>query len=673
MKKKSFFLSSVLFFVLTISMVTLLSSCSDSDDVTISPAIPLADDTFVDNAMMDRSVKPGDSFWEYAIGTWLKTHSEDDAGLCDNVSDELGKELLLQFIFSDDPLVVHINKLAEDVDTDETAFSQMISLMANMGIISSEEGIESSEFDALTRAQFVERLSTMINGGFSSLVSRTVSTDKGVFIRVLTAGKYSKGLKEVVDASESQAVATVEQLLEKLKSNDNYDDLEAVAKKIVAIEKKVISCQNPLYSDDLRLRQHAIAKRPVPASQMGARSRGADGVSAADVYKALGVDDADASVDEMVVPIVDIILNEDIETLCYYLCFCIMNQFDPLVPDDEDEDYNIQSNLYQLLVSAAPELLCKIEYPLLATKGDTEGCRTIMEQMRTIMDQRIAALDWMSDATKSEARKKLAAMKFNIGVPATCPGGSLKLSGETLFEDVQQLMQQRQASLMALTGKSIDYSWDLLIQCINLGLFNAMYLPNLNQLFILPGFICEEVFPKDDEPMRYATSFVFGHEMCHGFDDFGAQYDGQGTVSDWWSPADKSQFEKRQQQMVELYNQLWQYTGVHADGKKTLGENMADLGGIRLAFELYTQKLKADGLDAQAIAHQQREFFLHYAKLWQCDKNESELEEQLKGDEHSAAHNRIIGITRLMDEWYDLFEVTDGQWYLSPDKRVKIW
>lgn len=100
---------------------------------------------------------------------------------------------------------------------------------------------------------------------------------------------------------------------------------------------------------------------------------------------------------------------------------------------------------------------------------------------------------------------------------------------------------------------------------------------------------------------------------------------------------------------------------------------MADLGGVRLAFEIYKQKLTADGLNREAANHQLREFFLHYALLWQGDSSTEALAQQLAEDSHSASHNRIIGITRLMDEWYDLFNVTDGQWYLSPADRVKIW
>lgn len=112
----------------------------------------------------------------------------------------------------------------------------------------------------------------------------------------------------------------------------------------------------------------------------------------------------------------------------------------------------------------------------------------------------------------------------------------------------------------------------------------------MNQLFILPAFISSTIFPADNEMMRYATATIFGHEMCHGFDASGANYDENGSLKNWWAPSDKTKFEELQQQMIERYNELWQYEGVHADGKFTLNENMADLGGVRLSFELSTHR-----------------------------------------------------------------------------------
>lgn len=139
-------------------------------------------------------------------------------------------------------------------------------------------------------------------------------------------------------------------------------------------------------------------------------------------------------------------------------------------------------------------------------------------------------------------------------------------------------------------------------------------------------------------------------------------------------PEDNNKFLEKQQQMINLYNELEQYPGVKANGKKTLGENIADLGGFNLAYQLFNEKLQADGLTGEALRHQQRQFFMSYADLWMNINEEKALKKLLEIDVHSANHNRLNGIVRLMDDWYTLFGVQPGdKLYVKPEDRVKIW
>ena len=203
---------------------------------------------------------------------------------------------------------------------------------------------------------------------------------------------------------------------------------------------------------------------------------------------------------------------------------------------------------------------------------------------------------------------------------------------------------------------------------------NAFYDPSSNQLFILPGFLGSELFPANDPAIRYATMTVFGHEMTHGFDNKGATYDATGRKVDWWTADDKAKFLEKQQQMIDRYNELEQYPGVQADGKKTLGENIADLGGFNLVYQLLNEKLQADGLTDEALRYQQRQFFMSYANLWRTYVDAERLQDQLETDVHSANHNRVNGIVRLSDDWYTLFGVEPGdKLYVKPANRVKIW
>ena len=160
----------------------------------------------------------------------------------------------------------------------------------------------------------------------------------------------------------------------------------------------------------------------------------------------------------------------------------------------------------------------------------------------------------------------------------------------------------------------------------------------------------------------------------HGFDNMGAAYDAMGRKANWWTSEDKAKFESRCQMMIDRYNEMEQLPGVPADGKKTLSENIADLGGFCLAWELWNNKLKADGQTGEALRYQQRQFLLEFVNLWRTISSEESLQTQLEIDPHSANHNRVNGIVRLTDEWYGLFGVKSGdKLYVAPADRVKIW
>ncbi|MBQ7426890.1 MAG: M13 family metallopeptidase [Prevotella sp.] len=631
------------------------------------PAVEL--ETFVNNGLMDFSVMPGDSFYDYALGTWLKTHEDDDNGLMANQANKNSQELIQAFYDSTDPVVTSLTYLFSSY-TEKQALDDVLNLLKDAGI-SDGKGIKDSDFDALTREQILAALVKLADAGFAPLLNRSIDTKDGVFIKVLTAGApYSDVIKTLKEEGESDALLEIQGLLTRLQGDNPELVDNSITKGILDIEKKLADANNMQYASYLPLRRLANPVPPIKASALPASTRG--DMSAADVIKALNVEED--YVDGKAKSIIDIILTKDVKTLGYFLCYNIISALNTIIPTDLNKCSELKYKLYEKLSSYAPEIVNRVDYETLKGKFDAEGCQAMMDQMRPLMDQRIANLEWMSDATKDAARKKLAKMQFNIGMPDTKPGESLLLTGGTVMENVLQLYAQRQKAEMALTGKDVfKYGWDLYLLGGTIGTFNAFYMPALNQLFIIPAFISSTFFPADNEMMCYATSAIFGHEICHGFDALGAKYDENGSLKNWWAPNDEAKFKELQQQMIERFNELWQYEGVHADGKFTLNENMADLGGVRLAFELYRKKLTESGLSQEKIDHQLREFFLHHALLWQEDPSLENLQERLTSDEHSTHRNRVIGIDRLMDEWYALFGVIDGTWYIAPDKRVKIW
>ena len=209
-----------------------------------------------------------------------------------------------------------------------------------------------------------------------------------------------------------------------------------------------------------------------------------------------------------------------------------------------------------------------------------------------------------------------------------------------------------------------------------LNTYNAMYAPMFNSINLFPPFLMEPIYgPNSSIAERYAAMTVFAHEITHGFDKRGAQWDKLGDKNSIWaSEADAVEFDRRAQQLVDYYNTFEVAPGVFADGQKTLNENIADLGGVQVAFQALTNKLKADGLSDEAIRQQQRNFFVAYANLWRLKYTDEYAERMVSGDEHSQSKERINGVVTNIDAWYDLFDVkpTDKM-YLAPEKRIRIW
>jgi predicted metalloendopeptidase len=318
------------------------------------------------------------------------------------------------------------------------------------------------------------------------------------------------------------------------------------------------------------------------------------------------------------------------------------------------------------------------DFSILLEDCDVEGCREILEKMRQRLGQRIEQLDWLGSDTKAKALEKLKSMHFTVGKPERLYNADFVLTGNTVIEASMQYLKQYTDYLRSLDGLPTNgHAWDYVAS--NIGLYspstvNAFYIPDCNELIINPAFIMPEMFPTDkNNAQRYATAMVFGHEMTHGFDPLGAQYDAKGIKVNWWTDEDMAQFKLQQQKMIDRFNELEQAPGLPADGEKTLGENIADQGGVSLAYTLWKEQLQAEGLSGEALRHQQRQFFLSYADLWQAYDTDADLRKNIS-DAHSANHNRVNGIARLIDDWYDLFGVQPGdKLYVKPADRVKIW
>ncbi len=299
----------------------------------------------------------------------------------------------------------------------------------------------------------------------------------------------------------------------------------------------------------------------------------------------------------------------------------------------------------------------------------------LVENLRKAMALNLNDLDWMGDATKVEARDKLAKFTPKIGFPEKFETyNSLDIESDNAFNNVLAAQKWALQDNISKLGTPIDKTeWGMLPQTVN-----AYYSPNRNEI-VFPAAILQPPFfnlTADDAVNYGAIGGVIGHEMGHGFDDQGAKSDGDGALRDWWTAADKANFQKLTGALVAQYNELCPLDEgkTCVNGTLTLGENIGDLGGLSMAYRAY--KMSLDSEEAPVInglTGDQR-FFMAWAQVWRNKSREEYLRNQLTTDPHSPADFRVNGVVRNFDEWYKAFNIEpEDELYLPPEKRIRIW
>ena len=666
----------------------MLTSCTDAIGTVDNPVKPeppydpaeeLAKETFDHDAWIDRSVKPGDAFWHFAIGGWLKTRDADDFGTINDLSVTIKKRLNQNVNNYDSPVAGKLFKLLNQPAPDKSEEVKVIT-----------DFLSTLKLDGdVSKADLIRNFGKLYDIGCPALVLNVIGPLNGQMKCYLVSGiPYSinflgASLSQLGDQNGevSEDDNPIKFVLSDLMGLDfDSPDIKAKADEFDKIESKLSSL---FYGTAEKDNETGVIrlKRIQPAtlqSLADRRTRGDEGEDLKAVFnEAFHIEEA-THIDESVDKVLAILDEYSTDTWLLYQQYYVYGRFSAMF-----RCTNYYDNIYntiQRVKTLAPSATIDYEMAMLLGDCDVEGCREILENMRQRMSQRIEQLDWLSSATKANALEKLQAMVFSVGKPDELYNADFKLTGNTAVEVAMQYMRQLTEYQRTIDGEpAYGNGWDYLnanvVSTISLSSTNAFYVPQFNQLFIIPAYMMSQIFPTDkDNAQRYAVSMVFGHEMTHGFDPTGAKYDAHGFEKNWWTDGDMAQFKLLQQQMIDRYNELEVVPGVMADGEKTLNENVADLGGVTLAYDLWNEKLKADGFTGEALRHLQRQFFLSYAVVWNLYRSDEDLLDQIKTDEHSSSMNRVNGISRLFDDWYNLFGVEPGdKLYVTPADRVKIW
>jgi putative endopeptidase len=299
----------------------------------------------------------------------------------------------------------------------------------------------------------------------------------------------------------------------------------------------------------------------------------------------------------------------------------------------------------------------------------------MVEAIRTAFHDRIERLDWMGPETKAKALAKLAAVTPKVGYPDHWKDYSALVIGrESYAANVMSAQRWQFQDNLSKFGKPVDRTeWDMTPQT-----YNAYYNPSNNEIvlpaaqFMVPGVPDAEV--DDAVAYGYVAAGTIGHEITHGFDDEGRQFDAKGNLSGWWTAEDAARFNAAAQKMVDEFNAYEPLPGLHINGKASLGENIADYGGLLLGLESFEKTAQyKEGKAIGGLTPTQR-YFLGYALGWMSQQREERLRQRLLSDVHAPAKWRVLGPMSNIPEFYQAFGVKPGQpMWRAPEQRVHIW
>lgn len=297
----------------------------------------------------------------------------------------------------------------------------------------------------------------------------------------------------------------------------------------------------------------------------------------------------------------------------------------------------------------------------------------LVKNLQTALGERIDAQEWMSDSTKIRAHEKLAVFHVKVGYPDKWKDYSkLEIKNDSYWANVCRASEWGFNDMCSRIGKPVDKDeWLMTPQTVN-----AYYNPSTNEI-CFPAAILQPPFfnmEADDAANYGAIGVVIGHEMTHGFDDQGRQFDKDGNLTDWWAPGDADRFKERAQVMVDFFNKIEVLPGLQANGELTLGENLADHGGLNVAYLAFQNATKDAPLGVVDGFTPEQRFFLAYATLWAGNIRDEQIRVYTKSDPHSLGKWRVNGALPHIQAWYDAFHITPSDpLYVAPENRVNVW
>ncbi len=481
-----------------------------------------------------------------------------------------------------------------------------------------------------------------------------------------------------------EARAALTTYIEDMLTKGAYPNATDAAKKVVAFETEVAKVQwtnveqrDPIKSYNKVTVEEFVEKHPnlawkIHASVSGLPKSGEMIVGQPSFFS--GID--------------KLVEATELETLKAYSAFHLIDAFAGVL-DAETEQRNFafhetalsgvteQQPLWKRGVDACSKLLGMPVGQLYVAKHFSPEAKARMQGMVAKLKEafaiRINKLEWMSPGTKKQALEKLSLFTHKIGYPDQWKDySSVVIKPDSIVDNLIAIHQFEHRYSVNKLGKPIDRTeWLMPPQMVN-----AYFNPQMNEI-VFPAAILQPPFfnLQADDAVNYGgIGAVIGHEISHGFDDQGSQYDGRGNLRNWWTPDDRAEFERRAKQLVKQYSAYKPFDDMNVNGELTLGENIGDLGGLNAAYTAYHLSLAGSPAPILDGYTGDQRFFIGWAQVWLFKFREAELRKRLLTDPHSPGPYRANGIVSNLDAFYEAFSIKpDSAMWLAPENRVRIW
>ncbi|RDS86226.1 M13 family metallopeptidase [Dyella psychrodurans] len=654
----------------------------------------------IDLSYIDHSVKPGDDFFSYANGAWVKTAQipadRSSTGPTQELEDLTAKRTA--------DLIQNMAKLHPASGTNERRIADYYAAYMDEATIEKRGLIaikpELDRIDAIkTRDDLARELGSEQRADVDPINATNFQTENlfGLFVAqalqdpsrnmaYLLQGGLGMPSRDYYLSQDPQMVASrakYQTYVSALLTLAGTPDADAQAKSIVALETKIAQAQESLIdSEDIHKANNVWS--------MSDFAKNAPGMNWAVYFKAAGLGDQkaiDAWQPAATAAIAKLVSGEPIETWKQLLRYHAIDSAAPLLPKAYDD---LHFGFYSGALQGVPTQPARWKRAVDATSDDLDYAvgqvyvkkyfpppakaevQAMVKNLIATFNERLDTLAWMTPATRAKAKEKLASLRVGVGYPDTWRDyGSLAIRSDDALGNHQRAVAHRYRYQLAKLGKPVDRGeWWMTpqtVDAVNLPVQNALNFP---AAVLQPPFF----FPHGDAAVNYgATGATIGHEISHSFDNLGAEFNAQGKLENWWTPQDAAHFKATTQKLVEQYNHYQALPGLYVSGQQTLGENIADVAGLAVAYAAYHRSLNGkpapviDGLTGD------ERFFLAYAQGWRVKIRDEELRQRLATDVHAPDNIRAQAV-RNIDGWYEPFHVQPGdKLYLSPDDRVRIW